>query len=169
MTYIYPITDPEILGIRMALYESKRPEIYDIPNAWQEHSFIAYLKEPEFTIESVLYDPDGVKILVMNEGNLKLAIAANRMPHCEPYWSHYYPGQEYDGDIKYVRKVVKSEMYIYPEAKVFEIEGTEQWQEVEEPEEQIPGCSAPPFNWMPNPDYTQFQADKKQAKILAEI
>ena len=67
--FIEPITDPEILklGIRMALYREKKPEInYNQPQNdrvlmhegeveyWREQSFIAYLKE-EFKNGDIVY------------------------------------------------------------------------------------------------------------------
>jgi len=160
MTYIYPITDPEILklGIRMALYREKKPEylttdFYPQPNyssaerqmdnaiiVW-EQSFIAYLKEPEFKEGDIAWHPKkGKREIIKVSLNMKgkLLIYVGKLwyyPASE--FSHYYPGQEVES-FKYVRKV-----HIYNPTEIYSEESGEmeeslsryEWQEVEEPAE----------------------------------
>ena len=83
--------------------------------------------------------------------------------------SHYCPGQEYDGDVKYLRKV-KTEKVIRYGWNVHE------WQEVEEPAEDViikssgeKGDIVHDTQWDTNPKYTQFQEGIKKGEILAVL
>jgi len=168
MSYIYPHNNPEILklGIRMALYREKKPEInYNQPQDdrvlmhegevknWREQSFIAYLKEPEFKVGEMVY----------RKSDYKEIIFEGMKSDC----SHYYPGQEYNGDINYVRKIGR---YTSQDSILIDEKPKIEWQEVEEPEPMLIGETKyhePTYE--PNPKYTQFQEEINKAKILADI
>ena len=183
MTYIEPITDPEILKLgfgSMALYREKKPAIgnqihpdlqdketfdegLDIVTNWQQ-SFIAYLKEPGFKVGELAYTIDKGQLLEPKLTKTGLYYVKNNIN----LFTHYYPGQEWDGDIKYVREV-KSEVF----RKEMHLETFTDWQEVEEPAKYNQPDSfyinsdKPHYN--PTSEYTQFQEEIKQGKIIAEI
>ncbi len=184
--WIEPHTNPNILklGIKWALYREKKPDKNNYFNKfsisiWEEESRIAYLKEPELTQKQ--YDEFKYKFYVVKDFSYKntyLNIKGDVIDHKlwdysifvdllkKGFLSHYYPGQQVES-FKYVRKVEHLQSAIDYQ------EGFSEWQEVEEPEEEkinlhsliVKGTE----NKYPNPKYTQFQADIKQAKILAEI
>lgn len=209
MYWIELITDPKILklGIRMALYREKKPEEDDyfesMPDQfesdmikWREQSRIAYLKEPEFKVGEKVYEISTgayagdvcvvwMDLVITTKGRFK-----------EDEISHYCPGQEYDGDIKYVEEKANcpecnaslnyeknTEFWECPQC--LEIEGNREryhffelnieWQEVEEPEEEILKIDPSDplgegIKWNHNnPKYTQFQEGINEAKIVAEL
>jgi len=187
------------LEIRMALYEEKKPDKNDYyPDPDQQYfddamynrdlrywskSRIAYLKEPEFKVGDIghciritEHTPHWMRkpgiIEEVRKDSILINFAGWSGFVLKEDFSHYYPGQEVES-FKYVREVEKVVEGWHPE-----IDGVKpvihqiEWQEVEEPAE------AP--NWDEKDKdrethakwhlkYTQFQADKKQAEILAEI
>ncbi len=206
MTFIYPITDPEILklGFGMALYKNRKPEIKQCKAQnleyesqviqWQYQSFITYLKE-EWKEDEWIYYNRKSRILIefstlrnwakLEDDSNGQTLEIEKVPLNEIF--HYYPGQEYNGGIKYVEgkaycdcgiKVspnidgsyfcVDCEKTINPE---FE------WQEVEEPAGKIliPGmekssCFGPDLGpEMTNPAHTQFRKGVKKGEILGII
>lgn len=199
MKYIYPITDPKILklGIRWALYREDAPErtdfwvnknmndvYYDAQgylDAEKKHleSFIAYLKEPKFKVGDIIdcYFPNNqlakrdAKIVKMLPNSIIRVIIEGQLPSEWNQWeikysTHHHPGQEVES-FKYLKedyliisersKLTNTDLAIKGHHKI--------WQEVEEPVKVKGNIGMK----KPNPDYTQFQADKKSAKILAEI
>ena len=180
MYWIEQHTDSKILklGIKWALYREKKPDkkdYYAIPddaikadNCFSETIFkmdfenweqsrIGYIKEPEFKVGERLYslrfEKDGESFIYTGNESW---IDHNNI---DKLYSHYYEGKQVESLIKYVEKINTGD----------EICGYI-WQEVEEPEPMLIGETKyhePTYE--PNPEYTQFQADKKQGKILAEI
>ncbi len=185
MNFIEPITDPEIvkLGIRWALYREPCPkresffnksgqyyfeyqEKYDDELNRHEQSFIVYLKEPGWKVGDDIYwvDKDGKlqsgKVKEFREGYIILEDGRGIGNEDNISYSHYYPGQEYDGDIKYVRKKV-THFALGTSSKA-------EWQEVEEPANPDNLPSIPPLSqesiddgwtkWKTlTPNYTQFK------------
>ena len=175
MTYIYPITDPEILklGFRMALYREKRPidilpakKEIEALREWQK-SRIAYLKEPEFKVGDVFYltrntDFGGI-IEYGRDYNYKLI-------------THYKSGQEVES-FKYVREV-EYENTLDRRSSALQIYSG--WEEVEEPVKMMyskieeaglysDGSTDSHQHAKFNPIYTQFQEGVKKGEIIAEI
>ncbi len=193
--YIYPITDPKILklGIRMALYREKKPDLMKKAmyshedngevwvktpeyNLWQQ-SFIAYLKEPEFKAKDIAYK-NGIKYKITlikktSESSICMSVGSGlRVEINLKDLSHYYEGQEVES-FKYVRRIEFEEDEGAVMASIELIE----WQEVEQPaeeekvyidDEDIEKGYAPDFIFT-NDEYTQFQEDKKSGVILLEI
>jgi len=187
MTYIYPHSNPKILkpGIKFALYREKKPGIEDalpgrekmaeafIPGLlklWQQ-TRIAYLKEPEFKVGEQIYSDnwelwqDTRFVITEIEGDMIKCLDNSSLPSVHRFdkeWcSHYYPGQQYDGEIKYVRKLYsQSGRWIG-------------WQEVEEPEvyPEYDGISLDPpeVAYDTTDEWRQFQEDVDKGIILAEI
>ena len=184
MSYIYPHNNPEILklGIRMALYGEKKPDhrvvvehdylepYSDTINKWQQ-SFIAYLKKPGWAIDDDAYHESKghYKITGVNSDYLTVSSKyKTEIIFAKHLLSHYYPGQQVES-FKYVREV-KSEVF----RKDILLETITEWQEVEEPTEYVEITSTDDHSislpdLVKNVKYTQFQADIKKAKILAEI
>ncbi len=192
MTFIYPHTDPEILklGIRMALYREKKPgkpegdlSPYNDYDDYISHEFplwqqsrIAYLKEQEFKVADEVYKiSTGLKyefVELQNRGRVKLWDEDNCMYVIANIkdLSHYCPGQQYDGEVKYVREVAIIDKVSIP-YKSRELKYHKQWQEVEEP-------NANNIEYYYNnhwdlekfeKDHTQFQEGVNKGEILAEI
>ena len=175
--YIYPITDPEILRleIRMALYREPMPDYsgYDelsklqskVLKQWEQQSRIAYLKEPEFKVGDVVYvNGEGKEweLTEIHDKGYNLKIDTRRTNGKMSFRIaqlsdlSYYPGQEYDGEVKYVIEVeIKMMDYGSEHTERFE------WQDVEEP----------PMNHMsPGQDDTdKFEEGVNKGEILAEI
>lgn len=200
MNYIEPITDPKILKLgfgSMALYKKPWPQFdlkyYHISSRNQilevwEQSFITYLKEQEFKVREIVYWDKGERRHIIEEvlkdsKQIILQDVVGPLPFS--VISHNYPGQEYDGDIKYVEKIHVCpkclEEVTYPSLNIHWCQscgeytaGETDWQEVEEPEEALIDYSLNTGDEVrqelsTNPLYTQFQEDKKKAKIIAEI
>lgn len=191
MNWIEQHPDPKILklGIRMALYREKKPEIptgntgaikekmdaieavaNTLMTVWRS-TRLAYLKEPEFKYDDVVFDREcnSYRVGKINNDGTITVVGINKVikkTFKESDLSHYYPGQEVES-FKYVREVLN-----------YQYEGTDVamnqiplWQEVEVPDKEIPTQiligSEPDIDWQPNPEYTQFQADKDKGIILA--
>ncbi len=154
---------------------------------WQQ-SRIAYLKEPEFKVGETWYFIKTGKSVrctgTLDEGKTFIyqsikgtgTIAKNEV---ESLFSHYYPGQEWDGEVKYVRahcpecnEILDRQVKdwnachecgeAHPDSDI-------KWQEVEEPEELLKTERYGKPRYWKNTRYTQFQADKKSGDVLAEI
>lgn len=180
MTYIEPHNDPKILklGIRMALYDEPMPAknisvkgvnftLLSRMDYWRKNHRISYLKEPEFVEGEVVYyknDIGGKSPMIINRKEEERVWLINKFQTKDSFegcfdWdemSHYYPRQEVES-FKYVRekKVLFFRQGIYKS----------EWQEVEEPVKVKGNIGMK----KPNPEHTKFQAEIKQAKILAEI
>ncbi len=189
MNYIYPITDPEILKLELewALYDRPKPPEEERDNRdghfyideWRKQSRIAYLKEPEFNVAEGCYKIEETGRFVIHSIDKGKVFIYTEYRHVDGHWvsinnlSHYYPGQEYDGEVKYVREVNIERL----KAKHLNDDVEPLWQEVEEPEERtiIPGmekssCFGPDLGpEMTNPDHTQFQEGVNKGEILSEI
>ena len=187
MSYIYPHTDSKILKLgfgSMAGYREKKPEwkdgffnvgLNERIKQWQEQSFIAYLKEPEFT-EITYWKVK--ELYVIKQFNLRehTFIIGDILKTGSYFFqtlsklfkegdlSHYYPGQQ-EESFKYVK---------YNQRNLVK------WQEVEEPEEMISHKKwriFPPdsyedkneYEMIPNPKYTQFKEELKSGVILLEV
>jgi len=193
MTYIYRHFDLKILklGIKWALYREKKPEeALSIYKEWHEESRIAYLKEAEFKVGEIIYykgTPYSLIELVGNKPHLQSCLMDGHDTDTIitnikiKELSHYCPGQEYDGDIKYVREINFYEFKKVPDdgSKWNEWKNNK-WQELEEPAEYIntynigSGADSIGFpipheieNLETNPKHTQFQEDVNEGIILA--
>ena len=190
--YIEPITDTKILKLgfgSMALYREKKPKmiedchgsllLYKCEIGEFEQSRIAYLKEPEFKAGEVIYWKGEQYIIESIEGNYAI-LSYPKNPNIDPSLfplnelSHYYPGQEYDGEIKYVRKVKLETRFFNNPPHYIEFE----WQEVEEPAEAAPNRKAYTEDekqlWVDDlkewrNDYNKFQEGVNNGEILGVI
>jgi len=134
----------------MVLYGEKEPDYNNVYDdtvlstvKWQQ-SFIAYLKEPEFKCGDFIYHietrekwfirtPEFPNNFICDNANSKHVIFKSILKSDLGDFSHYYPGQEWDGEIKYVRLVKNYNSEADQPHRKSPIYQTE-WQEVEEPD-----------------------------------
>ena len=196
MYWIDQHTDPKILklGIKWALYREKKPDkkdltykkdvfyerdYNDVLKWWQEKSFIAYLKEPEWKVGETIYRltdlMQGGKVVlkagqkctfkyidVIGKINIK-ECSGSLMPS---EFSHYYEGQQVES-FKYVKLLETPSKYLY-HGNWYPATGWEWRAGAEEPDHQIESLTRK-NTWETNPKYTQFQKELKSGGIQLEV
>ncbi len=190
MYYIYQHSNSKITTGMMAGYREKKPDIKqncDCDNMticeeycrmdgraqrelafWEQQSLIGYIKQPEFKVgEWVYYANMKVEIKKLFKKHLHVVYKTQLISISYKQCSHYYEGQQVES-FKYVREVINMTEL---ESGYVQINDRKIWQEVEEPYKENGKYSdysiknAKTFE----EEYTQFQEDKKQGKILATL